>query len=49
LKPNSPQYLLIAKKLKWLFKIKYYMLKNDNRYFIDEEEFNQLGQELYKN
>jgi len=25
------------------------MLKNDNRYFIDEEEFNQLGQELYKN
>jgi tetratricopeptide (TPR) repeat protein len=25
------------------------MLKNDNRYFIDEEEFNQLGLELYKN
>jgi CubicO group peptidase (beta-lactamase class C family) len=28
---------------------KYYILKNDNRYFIDEDEFNQLGQELYKN
>ena len=28
---------------------KYYMLKNDNRYYIDEREFDQLGQELYKN
>ena len=25
---------------------KYYVLKNDNRYFIDENEFNQLGKEL---
>lgn len=28
---------------------KYYTLKNDNRYFIDENEFNQLGKELYEN
>jgi CubicO group peptidase (beta-lactamase class C family) len=28
---------------------KYSVLKNDNRYFIDENEFNQLGNELYKN
>ena len=27
---------------------KYKVLKNDNRYFIDEKEFNQLGKELYK-
>ncbi|OFX87172.1 MAG: hypothetical protein A2W99_07495 [Bacteroidetes bacterium GWF2_33_16] len=25
---------------------KYHILKNDNRYFIDENEFNQLGKEL---
>jgi len=27
----------------------YYKLKKDNRYFIDDNEFNQLGKELYKN
>jgi CubicO group peptidase (beta-lactamase class C family) len=28
---------------------KYYNLRNDNRYFIDENEFNQLGKELNQN
>jgi CubicO group peptidase (beta-lactamase class C family) len=28
---------------------KYSVLKNDSRYFIDENEFNQLGMELYQN
>ncbi len=28
---------------------RYYQLRGDNRYYIDEDEFNQLGQELYKN
>jgi CubicO group peptidase (beta-lactamase class C family) len=28
---------------------KYHILKNDNRYFIDENEFNQLGKELNQN
>jgi len=28
---------------------KYHILKNDNRYFIDEDEFNQLGKELNQN
>ena len=28
---------------------KYYILKNDKRYFIDENEFNQLGKELNQN
>jgi CubicO group peptidase (beta-lactamase class C family) len=28
---------------------KYHVLKNDHSYFINENEFNQLGKELYKN
>lgn len=28
---------------------KYYLLKNDKRYFIDDVDFDQLGQELIKN